>query len=253
MKAIILSAGHGTRLLPLTDNLPKCLLEVAADTSILAWQLRQLAVAGIDDVVVVTGYRANKVAAEVERVNRDHGTSARVLENSDFANMDNIGSAWCASHEMNQDFIILNGDTLFRASIPTQLVQQAHAPIRVTLSQKSGYDDDDMKVSLDSSGQLTAVGKNICLSQTQAESIGMILFRGAGVRRFREKLDALVASPDPLGRGYYLAAIDSLARETPLQTCVVDQDLWCEIDFPDDLAEARKLLGQWNAQLLRAG
>ena len=65
MKTIILSAGQGTRLLPLTADRPKCLLEVAEGVSILGWQLTQLAKAGVDEVVVVTGYGAELVEAEI--------------------------------------------------------------------------------------------------------------------------------------------------------------------------------------------
>jgi choline kinase len=79
-------------------------------------------------------------------------------------------------HEMTEDFILLNGDTLFEAPIVKSLLNSPVAPITVTVNLKNTYDADDMKVSLEGK-RLTHVGKDIPQDKIDGESIGMILFR----------------------------------------------------------------------------
>jgi len=98
MKAIILSAGQGTRLRPLTDDRPKCLLHVAERCSLLAWQLRELAAAGVTEAVVVTGFNAGMVDEEI-RLHSPPGMTVRTLFNGEYAQLDNLASAWLARKE----------------------------------------------------------------------------------------------------------------------------------------------------------
>jgi len=245
MKAIILSAGQGTRLLPLTARLPKCLLDLDEGTTLLGWQLSQLAAAGIEKAVVVTGYKADAVEAEAARY-RDR-IDTRALRNPDFGRMDNLGSAWMARGEMDEDFILLNGDTLFTAAVARQLCSAA-APVTVAISKKTFYDEDDMKVSLDN-GRVRAVAKTLLAAETHAESIGMILFRGEGVDWFRQSAVEVMEKERREARGkYYLWLIDRLARSMEVGYMEMPQEEWAEIDFPDDLAAARKAVGRWRRQ-----
>ena len=243
MKAIILSAGQGRRLLPLTEDLPKCLLEVAPGTTILAWQLEQLAQAGIREAVVVTGYRSELVDREVQA--HRHVLNARTLFNPEFDRLDNLGSAWRARDEMNEDYIILNGDMLFTASVAAQLCAAEPADVRVTVSQKPAYDEDDMKVILQF-GRLTAVGKHLAGDAVNGESIGMILFRGQGPARFREAAGQAVADLHASRHRNYLTVINDLARSQPLDVLMVSQSAWCEVDFPEDFETAQRYLSRWK-------
>jgi len=247
MKAIILSAGQGTRLRPLTEHRPKCLLPVEAEYSLLGWQLRELAAAGVGEAVVVTGFKAGKVEEEI-RLRRPREMEVRALHNVDFAKMDNLGSAWMAREEMSGDFILLNGDTLFTRSVVERLLAAPFAPIRVTVSKKEYYDEDDMKVSL-RDGRLTAIGKKLPLERTDAESIGMILFRGEGPGRFLRAAEQCMAEQaSGFRKRYYLWLIDRIAADTPVAVCPVDDGDWGEVDFPGDLSECRRLVENWLSQ-----
>src|SRR4051794_18805316 len=110
MKAIILSAGQGRRLLPLTEKRPKCLVPLAGRT-LLEWQLRNLAAAGLEEAVVVTGFGADQIESAL-RTMQLQGLSVRTLYNPFYAVADNLGSCWAARTEMEGEFLILNGDTL---------------------------------------------------------------------------------------------------------------------------------------------
>lgn len=243
MKAIILSAGQGKRLFPHTRHMPKCLLDVMPGTTLLGWQLAQLAAVGITDSVVVTGFCAEHVEEEVRR---SHAfCRARTLFNPDFATSDNLRSLWMARGEMTGDFLLLNGDTLFTAEVAATLLDAPHRPITVTCSRKDRYDSDDMKVLLDDERRLQRIGKSLDPELTDAESIGMLLFRGDGVATFRSAVERAAAAPDG-DRVWYLSVIDRLATSQRIDIVEVEAQDWCEVDFPVDLQRARQSARRWN-------
>ena len=110
-KAIILSAGQGSRLLPLTRDIPKCLIEFNG-RSLISWQVAALVANGIKDIVVVTGFRTERVEDHALQLYRDTGARIRTLFNPFFQVADNLGTCWIAREEMDRNFIILNGDTI---------------------------------------------------------------------------------------------------------------------------------------------
>src|SRR5688572_2924977 len=119
-RAIILSAGQGSRLLPLTQDQPKCLIPFSGKT-LIEWQIASLVANGIDDIVVVTGFRTEKVEAALAAI---PGVRSRTLFNPFFKVADNLGSCWIARGEMDRDFIILNGDTLVSPGIVAKLIAE---------------------------------------------------------------------------------------------------------------------------------
>ncbi|NPB10091.1 MAG: phosphocholine cytidylyltransferase family protein [Thermodesulfobacteria bacterium] len=237
MKAIILSAGQGKRLLPLTKDKPKCLVGLEG-RAIIEWQIDVLRYAGVDDIVVVVGYQAEKV----ERLLRQrYGSSApRFLLNPDYATTDNLWSCWRAREEMDGPFILLNGDTLFEPEVLERLFSVHGYPITVTVNRKPAYDADDMKVILDGE-RLLAVGKDLPLEKVGAESIGLLKFDEEGARLFREALEEAVKEEDSTRR-WYLSVIDRLARRGVVGTCDITGLLWCEIDYHKDLVPAKTVV-----------
>ena len=110
-RAVILSAGQGSRLLPLTEDLPKCLLDLEG-RSMLEWQLRALAEVGVREAVVITGFRSEKVEAAVEKI-APPGHRGANLFNPFYKVADNLASCWMARGELRGDCLLINGDTLF--------------------------------------------------------------------------------------------------------------------------------------------
>lgn len=240
MKAIILSAGQGRRLLPLTENTPKCALPVLG-RSILEWQLREIAKCAVDEVVVVTGFGADRVD---EILDRDHGIPARTLYNPFYAHSDNLGTCWVARGEMDGPFMILNGDTLFEASVMQRLLDaSADMPITLATDIKSDYDPDDMKI-VSQDRRLLRVGKQLELNAVNGESIGMMVFRHEGIGRFSDKLDYLMRYGEGLNR-WYLSAIDALAQEWSVGICPIQGLSWCEVDNRADLSRAELEIERW--------
>ena len=240
-RAVILSAGQGSRLLPLTEDLPKCLLDLEG-RSMLEWQLRALAEVGVPEAVIVTGFRSDKVEAAVGKI-APRGLSVRTLFNPFYKVADNLGSCWMARHEMHGDFMIINGDTLFVTEIGRKLLASPRAPITITIDRKPAYDEDDMKI-VDEEGTLKAVGKRLPLETVNGESIGMLLFRGEGARLFTDTVEAMMRTPEG-ARVWYLQAIDRLAHQGKVRTCSIQGLQWGELDFPQDLERARRMVTEW--------
>jgi len=237
MKAIILSAGQGSRLLPLTETMPKCLLPVG-DKPLLARQFDALYGCGIKEIAIVTGFGSAAVD-HCLRSNAKKDLALRSVFNPFFNVADNLASCWMARHEMDKDFILLNGDTLFEAAVCERLLDAPDAAVTLATDHKVRYDSDDMKVRLDGT-RLIEVGKNLEPENVDGESIGMIRFKHDGPALFVAVLEQIMRTPNSLS-WWFLRAIGILAERGIVETRSVDGLRWCEVDFPQDLEVARSL------------
>lgn len=246
MKAVILSAGQGSRLLPLTESNPKCLLDIGAGESVLRYQLRRLEAAGVEEMLVITGFHAGLVDEDLARY--DGRARVRTLYNPFYKVADNLGSVWLALREIADDapaFMIVNGDTMFTAAVAKQLLAGAQGPLTLAVSQKPRYDADDMKV-IREGARLLQVGKSLALNEVDGESIGMMCFRGAGIAAFRRMVEETIRSPEGTNM-WYLSVINRLAATLPIATTEVPSEQWCEIDFPVDYEQACLQVKAWAA------
>jgi L-glutamine-phosphate cytidylyltransferase len=243
MKAIILSAGQGGRLLPLTETRPKCLLSLG-DVTIIEHQIDRLNECGISDISIVTGFAAGTVE-EALRSLPAHLAMPQTIFNPFFNVADNLASCWMARDHMQTDFLLLNGDTVFESAVCEKLMRAPSAPITLAIDQKTSYDSDDMKVRLDGS-KLLEVGKTLSPENVNGESIGMMRFQGIGPGRFVRTLDQIMRTPNSLS-WWYLKAIGILAERDLVQTESIAGLIWGEVDFLKDLENVRRLFGNAKA------
>ena len=239
MRAIILPAGRGSRLLPLPENLPKCLLAVG-DTTVLSLQLDTLESAGVDEAIVITGFMAGSVEAEI--AGRTGAMRVQTLFNPFYQVADNLASCWMARTFMDDDFLLINGDTLIEPALAKKVVQSPQNNIQVTNDKKPEYDTDDMKVSLDGTA-LTAIGKTLSADETNGESIGFLRFMGDGPKLFRDKLHQMMRTGDGVG-AWFLSAIDALAKtDTVVATYSIEGMTWAELDTMEDYSAIKAIFG----------
>lgn len=250
MRAIILSAGQGKRLLPLTESTPKCLLHVQDGRSLLEFQLRTLAACGVEHASVIVGFGADQVEDHLAR-HPVPGIEVRAVYNPFYALSDNLATAWLARSEMMGEFVLLNGDTLFEAAVLRKLLAAPKAPLTLSINVKDDYDDDDMKVVLNGGRRLTAVGKTLSRDVVNGESIGLMLFRGAGVQAFRNALEAAIREPEAL-KLWYLSVVNGLADSLRIETADISGLWWGEVDCPEDLQSVRAALSQREAPVIRS-
>ncbi|MEQ8355225.1 MAG: phosphocholine cytidylyltransferase family protein [Kiloniellaceae bacterium] len=244
MKALIIGAGQGRRLLPLTEIEPKALLEVGGK-SLLEWQVESLIACGIQEIVVLAGFNLAAVERTLEIfARRWPEVRFRTVYNPFYSVADNLATCWMARHEMAGDFLLMNSDTLFSRPVLETLLASAPAPISLAVDHKPKYDDDDMKVELQGT-RLTDIGKKLPAERVQGESIGMLYFRGVGPDRFTAALEAAMLDPAAV-RQWYLSVIAALAPQIEIQAVTISGHDWCEIDYPVDVQAARRMVASWR-------
>ena len=239
--AILLSAGQGSRMLPLTAEQPKCLIEFSGRT-LIEWQIDMLARGGVRHIDVVTGFKDELVEAVLGRLD-DQRVSVTTRFNPFYKVADNLGSCWIAREAMERDFLILIGDTLVSEAIVQRVQQWSDWPIAVTVDVKSEYDSDDMKVAREGE-RLVRIGKTLTAEEANAESIGFLAFRDKGAVMFRDAVRTAMRTPEGV-QHWYLKVIDQLAETGQVGTVSVERLEWAEVDFLTDIEVARALTEKW--------
>lgn len=227
-KAIILSAGQGTRLLPLTADMPKCLIKIEGK-AILDHQLDALAAVDVAHSYVVGGYRFEKLAAHIA-ARRD---GADLLFNPFWPVASSISSVWAARALLDGDFLILNGDTIYGANLLAQGLAACPTGISLFVQRVDTPELDDMLVEVEDR-VVRAVGKTIDPARARYRSLGII----AGRRdegEYRAALDTVIAREGGI-LNYHHAIIGEIAQSGTVHAIVVDRDDWIEIDRPEDIA-----------------
>lgn len=244
-QAIILSAGQGSRLGHLTSDQPKCLIEFGG-RSLLDRQLDVAAACGIERVIVVTGFREDAVERALERRrNAGEGPEVLTIFNPFYKVADNTGSLFMAREALAGDTLVWNGDTMVSPALMKKVVANRQQGICVTIDRKpDGYDADDMKV-VEEGGRLRAIGKRLTDEDgVNAESIGLLAFRGEGASRFRAAIEDAMRSPEGT-QIWYLRVIHHLAQDSEVWTLDIAGEQWGEVDFPEDLEPAEAMVAGW--------
>jgi choline kinase len=232
--AVLLAAGAGSRLQPLTSYRPKALLQVG-DETILGRAVRILACAGIRELVVVTGYRSEMIHEALSNC----PIRVRYCHNEAFDRTQNAVSLHlCAGAVSDRSFFKVDGDLLFRSEA-LQRLSRSEAPLAVAVDASKRLGAEEMKVAAEGD-RITAFGKQLDPDTCAGESIGL------------ERIDAC-AAPElfrALGRAvemgrahlYYEDVYGELVAGGLDARRVDVTDLpWVEVDSPADLEDARRL------------
>ncbi len=243
MQVIIPAAGQGRRLLPLTADTPKALLDIAGQPLILR-QIEAFARHGVSDFQVVTGYAAGRMEEVLAKAASQFRVSIGTIYNPFYSVADNLASCWMARHAMTDDFIQVNGDNVFAADLVERLLAAPRAPVSVAINTKPAYDADDMKVIL-KDRKVAEIGKGLDPAKVHAEANGFYVFQGGGVAAYRDVLDRFMREPSGL-KQWFPAAVSRLAGERDVATILLDGIRWAEVDFPQDYEQAVMLAKSWT-------
>ena len=228
MKAIIIAAGHGSRLLPLTLTTPKCLVAVGG-RAILDHQLDAVARAGFDGAVIVGGYRIEQVAAHLAA---REGLPTELVFNPFWSVANSIGSVWAARAHLDAPFALMNGDTLFETAILRLAIDSPGGGVKLVVEQLSRPGLDDMLVETDGERVVT-VGKHIPGHVPTDRSLGLIV--SASGRAYGDALAAVIGEEGGI-QAYHHAVVRRVAQGPGVAAVrIAPGTRWQEIDRPEDI------------------
>ncbi len=242
MIGIILAAGQGRRLLPLTEDLPKTLLPISGERSILELGLDNLATVGITEVSVVVGHAAERVEAVLPGFAERYGLTIETVLTEHAAHRNNAYSLWRARSLFERGALVVNGDTVHPPVFLEQLLAAAaespDADLVLAIDAEKPLAEEEMKVSVDD-GHLRIISKLLDPVDAFGEFIGISIVTARGAERAGAAL-AQAWNDDP--NHYYEDAYQLMADERrPITLVPVSGGPWVEVDDHADLARARAL------------
>lgn len=182
MKTIILAAGYGSRLLPLTKDKPKCLLSINDNETILARQLRILKKCGINKIIIVVGYKKEEIIRRYEK-------EVSIIFNPQYEVTGDAFSLWMARDNLDDDIMLLNGDVVFMQSAINDLLNESTS-FSVSVEKKV-CDPDDVKVEV-KDGLVVNFGKGIPIDKAYGEAVGIGKIRKGRIDTYRNALSEAV-------------------------------------------------------------
>lgn len=232
--AILLCAGVGSRLRPLTDDRPKCLVPLAG-TTMLELSLEALARSeAVARVVIVTGYRAEMVREIAAR----SSLPVSFAHAEDFDRTQNVVSLAAGLRERSpgERWMKLDGDLIVDPEIVRAL---ATGGARVAVDTSAVLGAEEMKVLVER-GRITAFGKGLAPKRCAGESIGVEAFS----EQSADRVAAAIHSAVERGRTqlYYEDVYNDVLASVPFEALAVDGDSWIEVDDLEDLARAEQLV-----------
>lgn len=232
MKALILAAGLGTRLAPLTNDCPKTLVEVNGK-SILLKQIDNLYKNNITDITVVSGYKADILESRVHEVYPD----IKIINSVNYEKTNNMYSAYIGRINVEGDcFIMMNGDVFYDATVITALLNCKAENAIVT--DIGTYIEESMKV-VEVNGRLTQISKHIEKKAMLGSSIDVYKFSAMGGKAFFDKCSKYINIENQL-KLWTEVALNDILSEVEFKACPLN-GRWLEIDNHEDLIAAEKL------------
>ncbi len=235
MKAVILAAGSATRLRPLTEHLPKCLLEVAG-RPILRRLLDHLAALGVSEVTIVLGYLGSKIRDAVQSWSPEIGVN--FTDNAEYASTNNGYSTLLAGPAASgHEFVLLDADIVCEQEVIARVLRH-EVPDCLGVRPSTSLGVEEMKIVLDAKGRVRECAKTVDPKTAIGESIGINRFSPAASTRFFAALEERVRGKG-LVNEYNDSAVQQMIDEQGYELWPVDLGtLYCaEIDTPADLAE----------------
>ena len=233
MKALILNSGLGSRMGVLTSEHPKCMTEISPRETILSRQLKQIADAGIHEVVITTGLFRDALIAYCESL--DLPLSYSFIHNPEFRETNYIYSIYCARAELDDDVLLMHGDLVFENEVLDRLLASETSCMAVSTTLP--LPEKDFKAVI-GDGKVLKVGVEFFESAVAAQALYRLKKDD-----WKKWLDRIIAFCEAGNRKVYAEnALNDLNGEAGIVPLDVKDLLCAEVDDPDDLEKVSKQL-----------
>ena len=241
MIGMVLAAGAGKRLGAETAELPKTLLTVDGDRTILDVALGNFATVGLERAVIVTGYAAERIEERIPALQDRHGVGIETVFNPKALEWNNAYSLWCARGHFADGVLLANGDTVHPASVEEALLDSRGRgdDLVIAIDTEKPLAEEEMKVHVSDAGLLERINKALDPASAQGEYIGVTLIEAHAADAFADALRATFERDPQL---YYEDGFQELAdRGGRVAVAPIGTVEWVEVDDGRDLARAREV------------
>ncbi|WP_329113690.1 phosphocholine cytidylyltransferase family protein [Streptomyces sp. NBC_01353] len=245
MIGLVLAAGAGRRLRPYTDTLPKALVPVDGDTTVLDLTLKNFAEVGLTEVAVVVGYRKEAVYERKAALEATYGVSITLIDNDKAEEWNNAYSLWCARDVLKRGVILANGDTVHPVSVEKTLLAARGdgQKIILALDTVKNLADEEMKVITAEGKGVQKITKLMDPATATGEYIGVTLIEPEAAEALADALKATFERDPDL---YYEDGYQKLVDDGfTIDVAPIGDVKWVEIDNHDDLAKGREIACQY--------
>ncbi|MGI8681041.1 MAG: NTP transferase domain-containing protein, partial [Mycobacteriales bacterium] len=236
---LVLAAGAGRRLQPLTDALPKTLLPVAGEDTILHLALANLRHAGVAEAHLVVGFAADRIAELVPELEERYGLRLRLVRNDRAEEWNNAYSLWLAREAFAAGVLLVNGDTVHPASVEDDVLAARGPGVLLAVDRTKQLGEEEMKVVLGPDDTLRRITKRTDPRTADGEYIGVTLIEPAAAGPLADALEATWRRDPSL---YYEDGFQEMVdRGGKISVVSIGTADWVEVDNHADLARAREI------------
>ena len=254
MIGMILSAGMGTRLMPLTKEIPKPLLEINGMTLLERMIINCMNV-GINEFIVIVGYNKEKVIELAPELEEKHSISIKIVENERFNVTNTSVSTYLASKNLEgekaDDFILINGDNVVDPQIIADIAKRKNTSLIVDNYKQ--LNEESFKLIIENetfnedktiaNGTIKEIGKGIDIGSSTGEFIGVSKVAKNDIPKFNEILKELIGEDE---QNYYDFAYKTLSKISPIDFVLTNGLKWTEIDDHTDWEQAQILIDEFE-------
>ncbi|MFF1925546.1 sugar phosphate nucleotidyltransferase [Streptomyces sp. NPDC058221] len=245
MIGLVLAAGAGRRLRPYTDTLPKALVPVDGEKTVLDLTLANFAEIGLTEVAIVVGYRKEAVYDRKEELEAKYGLKIVLVDNDKAEEWNNAYSLWCAREVLKRGVILANGDTVHPVSVERTLLDARGKGQKIILALDTvkNLADEEMKVIAEEGKGVRRITKLMDPATATGEYIGVTLIEAEAAEALADALKATFERDPDL---YYEDGYQELVnRGFTVDVAPIGEVTWVEIDNHDDLAKGREIACQY--------
>lgn len=238
MKAVILAAGIASRLRPLTNNIPKCLLKVG-DKNILELTIENLLANNLHEIIIVTGYLENQIRDFIKE--RFPQLKIFLIHNDIFASTNNIYSLWLTKDAvLDDDMLMMDCDIVFDERIISKLINSGYK--NCLALKRHDLLDEEIKVKVDPKGRVVEISKEVNPAEAYGESIGIEIFGKETLPVLYKILDRKVVAEKNVNQFYETAFQELVNIGNDLYIIDATEYFCMEIDTESDLKTAELLI-----------